>query len=196
MASSPWGTIQHSTQIAPGLRLVSTASHGGLLLTGKAATRLQISPAALALGSFGGTDYGFEEDIDWAILAWEIPQLWDRLFAHAGADIRGDPRTYLWTALSAYRPDFLRCHGVEPEPEAYARYLAWRRADQMRADRHPDHIVSARGDWAEGCPPGAVEVTTADGKVQYVTAESYDASRCPLNLLSKCLHYPVRDAAP
>jgi hypothetical protein len=76
-----------------------------------------------------------------------------------------------------------------------ARYLARKQADQMRADRHPDLIISARGDWAEGCPPGAVEVTTADGKVHSVTAESYDASRLPLTLLSKCIHYPVRGAA-
>jgi hypothetical protein len=53
--------------------------------------------------------------------------------------------------------------------------------------RHLDLIFSVLGNCAEGCPPGAIEVTTADGQVHPVTAESDDASRSPPNLLSQCV---------
>lgn len=33
MSSSPWGKIQHSKSLVRGVRFVSTASHGGIMVT-------------------------------------------------------------------------------------------------------------------------------------------------------------------
>lgn len=196
MASSPWGSIQYSAQIAPGLRQVSTASHGGLLLSHGAAERLHISPMALSLGNRWQDGWAYEEDCEWAILAWEIPQHWPLLFRHAGWQIQADPRTYLIETLSAWCPTILLYHGVSPSPPEFARYLRRRQRDRLRAERSPELIVAARGDWAEGCPPGAVEVTTADDQVHYVTAESYYRVDVHAHFLGRCVPFPMSSASP
>ncbi len=193
MPFSPWGPIQHQTTIAPGLTLVSTASHGGLLLTAEAAQRLHISPKALELGAGWEDGWAFEEDVDWAILAWELPQFWPVLFPPGPPQV--NPRQYLLETLSSWRPQILQYHGVTPVPGLFARYLSRQRSDQMRKSRHPDLIVCARGDWAEGCPKGAVEVTTADDQVHFVTAGSYDRRDPDAPLLSACVPFPLPAAA-
>ena len=38
--STPWGASQHTTQLLCGVRLVSTASHGGLMITAKYAENI------------------------------------------------------------------------------------------------------------------------------------------------------------
>ena len=75
MSNSPWGQIQHSTDIAEGIRSVQTASHGGILL----------SPPRLAefrakfpnFEPWAGVAGAFEEDCDWAAVALAFPQYFD-----------------------------------------------------------------------------------------------------------------------
>ncbi len=193
MPSSPWGSIQHQTTIAPGLRIVSTARLGGLLLSADAAKRLHISAKALELGARWEDGWAYEEDCEWAIIAWEIPQYWPMLFP--SGPIHENPRQYLLDTLSAWCPDLLLHHGVTPVPGLFAHYLSRQRSERMRENRHPDLIVSARGDWADGCPKGAVEVTTADEKIHYVTEESYERRDPDAPLLSACIPFPLPAAA-
>ncbi len=78
MSYSPWGAIQDSTQIEKGVRWVSTASHGGLMLTNEAAKSL-LTPRALEAVhcTQSSTHVCFEEDCEYAIAFFEHPE-WKR----------------------------------------------------------------------------------------------------------------------
>jgi hypothetical protein len=62
---SPWGNVDHSIRIAPGITIVETPSHGGWNLDDDHARRI----AAMLPGvdSFLKTSVWWEEDCDWCI---------------------------------------------------------------------------------------------------------------------------------
>ena len=75
---SPWGAIQDSTQICAGVRWVSTASHGGLMVTKQAAAKYLSEQAIKAIHCTPSADYAcFEEDCEYAIAFFERPE-WKR----------------------------------------------------------------------------------------------------------------------
>lgn len=59
--TSPWGTVQECTVIAPGIYSVSTAGHGGIMIDGALAPHI-LSPEALAEGFVENGCYCYEED--------------------------------------------------------------------------------------------------------------------------------------
>lgn len=63
--SSPWGAIQDRKQVAPGVWWVSTAGHGGILLSQE---RWDAMPERFR-DTFAGPR-AFEEDCDWALVAY------------------------------------------------------------------------------------------------------------------------------
>jgi hypothetical protein len=67
--SSPWGPVQHVTVISPDIKQVSTASHGGLILSAKLARKV---PAGIQ--SFVGDNRYWEEDCDWAVVTLLFPE--------------------------------------------------------------------------------------------------------------------------
>jgi hypothetical protein len=71
ITDTPWGQPDYQREIAPGIHIVSTPSHGGFFLD--AAHNAQV-PAAWRAASFNGQAEGgwYEEDCDaaLAILAW------------------------------------------------------------------------------------------------------------------------------
>ena len=71
--SSPWGEVQHKTTIMRGIHFVSTAGHGGFMVS--KGMMKQFSPA-LALASVYGGTYGgyicFEEDCEAAAVLLEL----------------------------------------------------------------------------------------------------------------------------
>jgi len=68
--STPWGSAQTQTKIGVGLIWVTTAGHGGLMVSrGKAEATL--SDAAIDEGIQYGGYYGYEEDAAWAIPCYE-----------------------------------------------------------------------------------------------------------------------------
>lgn len=73
--NTPWGPSQHQYKIAEGVWEVDTAGHGGILLTPAAALRL-LSPAARERGWRTGQWLAYEEDCDWALFAYEQPELY------------------------------------------------------------------------------------------------------------------------
>ena len=79
--------------------------------------------------------------------------------------------------LSGYYPNYLIEIGVEPEPEAFARWQDFEDYKRMKVERHPDLIVAAVGSHHLQVPKGAVMVTTADGKKHMLDAEEYAAHR-------------------
>lgn len=198
VAGSPWGPIQHSRQIARGFRSVSTAGHGGFMLTQKFAKE-HLSPAAMRKGFLYLGYLCYEEDCDWAIPLWDLPEYWDEVFAHASEEAKADIKNTLLKTLSRWHPDYLIGKGVEPEPAAFARWQDQETNSRMREEGHPDLIVSAVGDHRPGVPTGATMVSTADGKEHLVKKDHYReyASRgSMLVLLSECEAFePPRDPA-
>lgn len=72
---TPWGPSQHSHKITEGVYEVDTAGHGGVMVGTAVATQL-LSPAAIEHGWKWGSWYAYEEDCDWAIFAYEQPELY------------------------------------------------------------------------------------------------------------------------
>lgn len=82
-------------------------------------------------------------------------------------------------SISLWDPDYLLKRGLTPVEPQYSQWCGFQAHNQMRADRHPDLIVSAMGQG-----DGTVRVWTADGAEHIVTKASYKVTT--LNLLSKC----------
>lgn len=106
---SPWGEIDWSETMIPGIEMVATPSHGGIMVS-KAASVL-LSPAARKCGFWAGGYLCFEEDADENIVLrelldqklWQIP---DRIQDHAAfeADMNRNIQTYhpdYWNARTA-----------------------------------------------------------------------------------------------
>lgn len=71
-SSSPWGTVQTSVSHQRGLRTVSTARPGGILVSNRVVDQL-LSEAARRRGFSRNGYLCFEEDCDAAIVLFEIP---------------------------------------------------------------------------------------------------------------------------
>lgn len=77
---SPWGEIDWSETLIPGVEMVATPSHGGIMVSREAAVML--TPAARKCGSWQGGYLCFEEDADENIVLrelldqnlWQIPE--------------------------------------------------------------------------------------------------------------------------
>jgi len=78
---SPWGPVQDRTPIVDGVSWVSTASHGGLMVTRKAASKY-LSQRAIEVAFPGGGETAsyvcFEEDCSYAVAFYERPE-WKRI---------------------------------------------------------------------------------------------------------------------
>ena len=73
---TPWGKSQTDECLGVGLHWVTTASHGGLMIT-KARAEKQLSPNARQFAGRYGSYLCFEEDCAYAIAFYEQP-LWKR----------------------------------------------------------------------------------------------------------------------
>lgn len=190
MAGSPWGQIQYSKVFERGCRSVGTASHGGFMLTRKYAHE-HLSDAAIERAIRYSDYLCYEEDCDACIPMYELrhlwPQfrhLWPHFTEHFSWNDEQEVERALLRSLSYWNAPYVIERGIEPDEEAFQRYLAKEEEREMREDEHPDLIVSAVGDWHESVPEGAVGVRAADGEFHLVTKDSY-VVRCP-NLLSAC----------
>jgi hypothetical protein len=180
--NTPWGKSDSKITITRGISWVGTASHGGLAITPLAALQYLSTPAVARATKYGNY-YFFEEDCDYAIAFLEL----HALLASTSVlefSINVPTKEALINSLSRWHADYLIERGVEPEAEGLRWFNENRKSDSMRADRSPDLIVSASGDWKTGVPKGMVEVTTADGKTHLVWAQDYAKRNTNLTLLS------------
>ena len=69
---TPWGAAQTEKTITKGIVAVTTSTHGGIGVSGEMADRLSRAARAEAIDQDG--TYWFEEDCDWAIVAFEFPE--------------------------------------------------------------------------------------------------------------------------
>jgi hypothetical protein len=79
---TPWGPSQRQCKMVPGIYLVETAGHGGILIE-PYAQRL-LSKAAREHGWDWGPCLAFEEDCDWAMVAYELPEVYARAWERFG----------------------------------------------------------------------------------------------------------------
>lgn len=187
---TPWGRSDSQKTIVAGVISVTTPSHGGLLVKRDFAEK-NLSEAARRRGLPCGEYLAYEEDIDCLMPVFELPDTWPKLFEAAEETIKKDAYLHLFKQLSYCKADYLLERGIEPEPEGYKCFKVRKLEKEMRAQKHPDLIVCARGDWHTKIQ-GVIEVITADEKKHLVTAENYDSLRTPL-LLSDCVSYIPKD---
>lgn len=178
---TPWGRSQTSDRIDMGVTRVSTARHGGLMISAGYAEKY-LSREARDKGLRHGLYYAYEEDCLWAVAMWELKHLWGAYLKLLVATDMEKFYNEMFCCLSLWNPEYLIAKGVEPDAELYTRFKAMKLEQQMRADKHPDLIVAAWGDW-DTKRPGVIRVHTADGLCHFVTDESYRAHDTP-NLLS------------
>lgn len=151
MSGSPWGAIDHAELIAPGIRWVSTPSHGGLLLD---AARVARMPAYFTAASWAGPS-AYEEDVDWC-----MPAL---IFAE---EFKACPRA---AGMVADAESTLRNWHPEVWEKHYGREL--KPGESMRRDEDESKkahaadlvVVAAWGNWHASVPPGMVGVAACKG---------------------------------
>ncbi len=72
--NTPWGKAQHIKNIERGVRFVSTAGHGGIMVS-KGLAEKKMPASVLRNGIPYGGYYGFEEDIDWRLVVLCLPNI-------------------------------------------------------------------------------------------------------------------------
>jgi hypothetical protein len=169
--TTPWGIADSTTRLAPGIWWVSTPSHGGLIVNQEAASRLSEEARKEGFRWQGDSYLAYEEDCDYAIALFELPELWAEFFKDSEEPVRKDVKGFLWRHLSMWHADYLQARGIEPEAQAYAFWREMTETWDRQAKRDPDLIMSAskvNGD------PLLLDVTTADGAHHLVTLLSYE----------------------
>jgi hypothetical protein len=167
--NTPWGKSDSRVGIERGVSWVGTPGHGGLAITARVASRT-LTVEALQHAERRGGYYFFEEDCAFAIAFYEIP-VWK--FALDGTGTDEEIRAALLPGLSRFYADYLIARGITPEPTAYARWQEDQETDRLRAERSPELIVAAEGDWSSWVPKGNVGITTAAGTRFLVSSDHY-----------------------
>ena len=113
--NSPWGKVQTCDVLCPGVFLVSTASHGGTLVSKEISAML--SPAARKCGFRQGGYLCFEEDSQESVVLRELldKKLWsvpDRIKDKAAFEEN------INKSIREYNPDYWRARqaGLEKAP--------------------------------------------------------------------------------
>lgn len=162
---SPWGSIQQADQLIPGIWMVSTAKHGGMLLSDE---RQAAMPDALQM-----TQSAYEEACDWS-----LPLLAFQAEFEANPSCRQS-----WIALArdiarCWHPNRFTAYTGEAVPENPSHILRSRAAYQLAIGKFC--VTSAWGSWAEwvpDCKVGVVarKVTAVDhlGHASYDDEERY-----------------------
>jgi hypothetical protein len=123
MNNSPWGPVQQQDNFCPGVTRVSTAGHGGFAIAEGFAHK-HLSEAARSRAGFKNSGYyWYEEDCDWAIPVYELPDLWPEVFRWMPQGSAAEYEKYLIESLSCWNADYLLVRGITPDPVCYARYL-------------------------------------------------------------------------
>ncbi|MCK4260814.1 MAG: hypothetical protein KAX49_17690 [Halanaerobiales bacterium] len=178
--NTPWGVSQEVIKFDRGFVSVSTAGHGGFMLTEKFVKDKELTPGALKRAIKYNNYYCYEEDCDWAIPAFELLQYLNLILKN-----NKNPMQSVLKTLSYWNADYLEERNFPPEPEAYKKYKERKLESQMRKENHPDLIVAAYGDWHTKIPD-VIEVCTANNKRYHVTKDSYHKTNMEIPLLSEC----------
>jgi len=116
---SMWGAVQHCEEWLEGVFSVSTAGHGGVLVAAEAAKMLSEVARKRGVKMQGYLQY--EEDCDWAIPVYELPQTWKQAFRYSGLP-EAQWGIHLRETLSLWNADYLLERGIEPYQAQYERW--------------------------------------------------------------------------
>lgn len=89
---TPWGNADSKTEYGLGVNFYSTPSHGGFRVSGKALQRIPEKYRQTKYAPYGW----FEEDCDWSIVAYFLPEFFDVQERDAALE-----------TLSRYHPEIL-----------------------------------------------------------------------------------------
>ena len=167
--NTPWGKSDSINKIQKGVSWVGTPSHGGFMITRKAAETF-LSPAAIKRAEPYGKNYlAFEEDCLFALVVWEhVNDVWAESYLNEKFGVQA-----YFECISRWNPEYLIERGTQPAAKQYAEWLEDQEIDRLRAAKSPDLIVSASGDWAAWVPKDMVGITTADDARYLVWATDY-----------------------
>lgn len=146
--STPWGVSQSVTQIARGIRSVSTAGHGGVLLS---PTKNLLIPEYMRIDAGA-----YEEDCEWCIPAVFFETEW-RAWADSTTWTNGDfQMECAWKTFKEWFPD------------AYEKFTgkvlevgeSYKNDQQILNDQVKESFIAcaAWGDWQKGIPEGMVGI--------------------------------------
>ena len=175
--STPWGSAQHVTTHLRGFATVSTASHGGMMVSRKAAEKY-LSEAARKRALMHGGYYCYEEDDMINIVLFDVQQ---SLRSEILKDFSGlanltaeEADKKLIHLLSSYNYQYLLDVGVEPDAVEMKHAKLREQYGANYAAKDPNTVGAAWGDW-DTLVDGVIKVITADDKYHYVTKASHDA---------------------
>lgn len=164
---TPWGASQQVVNLERGVNLVSTAGHGGFMVARAAAEKLLSEQARAHATERYGDYFAFEEDCDYAIVLHEHPEYAEKL----GGPIHSN----VYEILSRWNPKYLIDKGEQPVQKEYEAWLDDQEERRLRAEKSPELIVAAYGDWAELVPKGQVGIQAANDQRYLVPNEAYPA---------------------
>lgn len=150
--SSPWGAVQDSRTIAPGIRWVSTASHGGYLLDAGRQARM---PEYMRAASWAGPG-AYEEDCDWC-----MPALIFSAEFTAGIEKAAEMLAEAESTLRNWHPKvWEKFYGRELKPGESMKNDEAR----SKAENAGNLVtVAAWGDWHKSVPAGMCALAACAG---------------------------------
>jgi len=160
---SNWDAIEETEEVLPGIWSVSTASHGGLILSGE---RQEAMPEALRIE--GGS---YEEDVNWShvVLAFEAEFRAHSNYPAAYVDLARD-------CVRSWHPDAFTAYTGEAVTEEESYVLKRRRAYQVCIGELC--VTAAWGSWAEWVPEGKTGVVgSVIQSVDHLGHATYEAAR-------------------
>jgi hypothetical protein len=188
--NTPWGVSDSKVTYRFGVSFVTTPSHGGFMVSSSAQSLL--SDAARKRGKKYGSYLAFEEDCDAYIILLEVMHSGEAMPDVMKYPLNIPTRERVIEALSHWHADYLIERGIEPDLAGLNFFNENKQRDRMQADKSPDLIVSASGDWKAGVPKDMVEVITAAGTKHLVWASEYANRNTNLTLLSQFVAVAVR----
>jgi hypothetical protein len=147
---TPWGAAQHIEHVADGIDIVSTASHGGILLD---PSRVAAMPAYMSNASHAGPS-AYEEDHDWCMPVLIFENEFRTYYARTKRPDIAAVLSSAKAALRNWRPAvYEQFYGVALKPgESYTRAK-----EQFYEENKGSWIaIAAWGDWHKDVPAGMV----------------------------------------
>lgn len=176
--STPWGASQNVIPLTRGFAWVSTASHGGIMVS-EGQAKKHLSDAALKYGIPHNGYYCFEEDADASIVLFEAKAVRDELIRPFGKLCDMTPQElqeYLVKDLSSYHCEYLLEVGETPDPERYAIWQL-RKASSLAYENRDPNLVTTLFSSSRVLLLDHLLAMTADGDEHIVTQESLDRAR-------------------
>jgi hypothetical protein len=182
MKYSLWGKVEHAVKLQQGMYLVSTSTHGGIMISIGQADKI-LSEAAIKRGERFGGYLCYEEDCLWAIIAYEFPEL---VYSHSDHPVKSEEHYQQWKnkvfeSLSHWNAGYLIKRGITPDEDGYKAYRFREEYYSMRRSRNPKLIVSA-----SRINDIKTKVWTADDQEYIVEGYQYPRPNYQHNLLDFC----------